>query len=170
MKMMIAVSSIFTSSLFSAMKHPLSMGFMLLMQTMISCLINGMNNYSYWFSYLLFITFIGGMLVLFIYMASIASNEKFKFSLKLLTLIMIMTPLMFMSMVDIQMTMSININENVNYNLNSKINNKEILSVMKMFNYPTMMITILTIIYLLFTMISIISITNNSEGPLRMKN
>nr|QFK69123.1 NADH dehydrogenase subunit 6 [Phymatostetha sp. D9] len=171
MKMMIIVMSMLMSTLFPTMKHPLSMGFILLMQTGLSCMMNGMNNYSYWFSYLLFITFIGGMMVLFIYMASIASNMKFKFSLKLLIMMMIMTMmLMMMNMMDTMLMNENNMNEFINYELTAKNNNKEMLSIMKMFNMPTMMITIMLIIYLLFTMISIIKITNKKEGPLRTKN
>nr|QFK69058.1 NADH dehydrogenase subunit 6 [Phymatostetha signifera] len=171
MKMMIIMMSMLMSTLFPTMKHPLSMGFILLMQTGLSCMMNGMNNYSYWFSYLLFITFIGGMMVLFIYMASIASNMTFKFSIKLMIMIMIMTMLlMTMNMVDTMLMNENNMNEFINYELMSKNNNKEMMSIMKMFNMPTMMITIMLIIYLLFTMISIIKITNKKEGPLRTKN
>nr|QFK69110.1 NADH dehydrogenase subunit 6 [Phymatostetha sp. B13] len=171
MKTMIIMMSLMMSSLFPTMKNPLSMGFTLLVQTGLSCLLNGMNNYSYWFSYLLFITYIGGMMVLFIYMASIASNMKFKFSLKLMITMMIMTMmLMMMSLTDNTLMNENNMNEFINYELMAKNNNKEMLSIMKMFNMPTMMITIMLIIYLLFTMISIIKITNKKEGPLRTKN
>nr|QFK69071.1 NADH dehydrogenase subunit 6 [Phymatostetha stalii] len=171
MKTMIIMMSLMMSSLFPTMKNPLSMGFTLLVQTGLSCLLNGMNNYSYWFSYLLFITYIGGMMVLFIYMASIASNMKFKFSIKLMIMMMIMTMmLMMVSMTDNTLMNENNMNEFINYELTAKNNNKEMLSIMKMFNMPTMMITIMLIIYLLFTMISIIKITNKKEGPLRTKN
>nr|YP_009512147.1 NADH dehydrogenase subunit 6 [Phymatostetha huangshanensis (nomen nudum)]AXI98516.1 NADH dehydrogenase subunit 6 [Phymatostetha huangshanensis (nomen nudum)] len=171
MKMMIIMMSMLMSTLFPTMKHPLSMGFILLTQTGLSCMMNGMNNYSYWFSYLLFITFIGGMMVLFIYMASIASNMKFKFSFKLLISMTIMTMmLMTMNMMDTMLMNENNMNEFINYELMAKNNNKEMLSIMKMFNMPTTMITIMLIIYLLFTMISIIKITNKKEGPLRKKN
>nr|QFK69045.1 NADH dehydrogenase subunit 6 [Phymatostetha semele] len=171
MKMMIIMVSMLMSSMFPVMKHPLSMGFILLVQTGLSCMMNGMNNYSYWFSYLLFITLIGGMMVLFIYMASIASNMKFKFSFKLMIIIiMMMMILMIVTMIDTTLTNENNMNEFNNHELMSKNMNKEMLSIMKMFNMPTMMVTIMLIIYLLFTMISIIKITNKKEGPLRTKN
>nr|ATV81529.1 NADH dehydrogenase subunit 6 [Cosmoscarta sp. TS-2017] len=170
MKMMLLSMSVMTSSMFMSMKHPLSMGFMLMIQTTISCMTNGMNTYSYWFSYILFITFIGGMMVLFIYMSSIASNEKFKFSMKLLMMIMMML-IMTMLIINIDPNMIIkNINSETLSFMNSKNNNKEIPTIMKMFNFPSMMISMMMIMYLLFTMISTVKITNIKEGPLRMKN
>nr|AZL35878.1 NADH dehydrogenase subunit 6 [Cosmoscarta exultans] len=170
MKMLVLLMSIMSSSLFMTMKHPLSMGFMLVTQTTLSCLMNGMNTYSYWFSYILFITFIGGMMVLFIYMSSIASNEKFKFSMKLMTMMMLLLMLM-MLIINIDSNMIIkSINSETLSFMNSKNNNKEISSIMKMFNLPSMIISMMMIMYLLFTMISTVKITNIKEGPLRMKN
>nr|AZL35823.1 NADH dehydrogenase subunit 6 [Cosmoscarta heros] len=170
MKMMMLSMSIMSSSLFMTMKHPLSMGFMLMIQTTLSCMLNGMNSYSYWFSYILFITFIGGMMVLFIYMSSIASNEKFKFSMKLLLMMLFMSSTM-MLMINMDPTMiTKNNNSEMLSFINSKNNNKEMSSIMKMFNMPSMMISMMMIIYLLLTMISTVKITNIKEGPLRMKN
>nr|YP_026127.1 NADH dehydrogenase subunit 6 [Philaenus spumarius]AAT39441.1 NADH dehydrogenase subunit 6 [Philaenus spumarius] len=172
MKMMIMMSSIMMSTIFSMMKHPLSMGMILLIQTLITCLMNGLNSYSMWFSYILFITFIGGMLILFIYIASIASNEKFLFSMKMMMIIIFM---MFMLLIMSMMDMTIVVNnhmiiETMSYNKSVNEMNKEINSIMKMFNMPTTMITLMTIIYLLFTMITVVKVTNMKDGPLRMKN
>nr|AWH61901.1 NADH dehydrogenase subunit 6 [Aphrophora maritima] len=173
MKMIIMLSSIILSSLFLVMKHPLSMGFLLFLQTIMTCLMNGLIINSYWFSYILFITFIGGMLVLFIYIATIASNEKFKFSNKLFftTSMMLMIMILMSTLIDFQILFNYTFNETMNYNSNMMLMaNKNIFSIMKMFNYPYMYMSILMIIYLLITMISVVKITNIKEGPLRMKN
>nr|AZL35851.1 NADH dehydrogenase subunit 6 [Ectemnonotum fruhstorferi] len=170
MKMMMLSLSMMSSSLFINMKHPLSMGFMLMIQTTLSSMLNGMYSYSYWFSYILFITFIGGMMVLFMYMSSIASNEKFKFSMKLFYMVMLMIMMMLMIMyIDPNMMYNNNMSEMNSY-LNSKNNNKEMMSMTKMFNFPSMMMSMMMITYLLFTMISTVNIINIKEGPLRMKN
>nr|YP_009104448.1 NADH dehydrogenase subunit 6 [Callitettix braconoides]AFV32151.1 NADH dehydrogenase subunit 6 [Callitettix braconoides] len=167
MKLMIIMMFMFSSTLFLMMKHPLSSGFMLLMQTMLACMMNSMNSYSYWFSYILFIIFIGGMMVLFIYIASIASNEKFKFSMKTLVL-MLMTMAIIIS---IDKNMLINfMNETLTYTKNLKVNNKEMMSITKMFNYPMMMLSMMSILYLLLTLIAVVKITDIEKGPLRMKN
>lgn len=65
------------------MHHPLAIGLALLMQTLFIALSTGLVAPSFWFSYILFLVFLGGMLVLFIYVASLASNEIFRFSTKL---------------------------------------------------------------------------------------
>jgi hypothetical protein len=59
-------------------------------------LFNQRNNIygSFWFSYILFITIIGGILVLFIYIAKLASNEIFSPSNKILITSSIMLPVL----------------------------------------------------------------------------
>nr|YP_002970719.1 NADH dehydrogenase subunit 6 [Enithares tibialis]ACJ69544.1 NADH dehydrogenase subunit 6 [Enithares tibialis] len=155
------------SMLFPWMKHPLSMGMMLILQTMTISLISGMMTNSFWFSYMLFIIILGGALVLFIYMASIASNMKFYFSFKMMLYIifMMMVSMMIWLMIDSMMINKINM-----IYTNQFMENEQILSLMKMFNTKTMLLTIMLVIYLLFTMIVITFITNIYEGPMRMKN
>lgn len=53
---------------------------MLLFYTRVVGLITGLMGGSYWFSYILVLVFLGGVLVLFLYMTSLASNEKFEFT------------------------------------------------------------------------------------------
>nr|YP_004891575.1 NADH dehydrogenase subunit 6 [Phalera flavescens]AEB71587.1 NADH dehydrogenase subunit 6 [Phalera flavescens] len=84
-KMFLSNMIIMLSIIMFFMNNPLSMGLMILMQTLLICLLSGMMIKTYWFSYILFLTFLGGLLVLFIYVSSIASNELFnmKFLLNL---------------------------------------------------------------------------------------
>nr|YP_009995425.1 NADH dehydrogenase subunit 6 [Ochthebius magnannulatus]YP_009995438.1 NADH dehydrogenase subunit 6 [Ochthebius mediterraneus]QNP09841.1 NADH dehydrogenase subunit 6 [Ochthebius magnannulatus]QNP09867.1 NADH dehydrogenase subunit 6 [Ochthebius mediterraneus] len=149
---------------FMFMIHPLSMGMTLLIQTIVISLITGMLNFNYWFSYILFIVMIGGMLVLFIYMTSIASNEKFKFNNKLMILwIMMMMMIFIMFLYSDMMLMMINcfnyiINNNSNYFMMSKFLNK-----------PSNIIMFMIIIYLFITLIAVVKITDLKSGPLRQK-
>jgi NADH-ubiquinone oxidoreductase chain 6 len=62
------------------------MGLVLLIQTLIVALLTGVLASSFWFSYILFLVFLGGMLVLFIYVTRLASNEMFSISAKSLLL------------------------------------------------------------------------------------
>lgn len=155
------------------MKHPLSIGFILLVQTLISCLINGLNLNSFWFSYILFITFVGGILVLFIYVASVASNEKFKFSFNLILIfsVLIFIFILILILIDRNIFFFINSScEILSYEFKINLDVKEIFSIIKIFNYPFFRITLITIIHLIVTIISIVKITNINEGPLRSKN
>nr|AXS65898.1 NADH dehydrogenase subunit 6 [Tenebrionoidea sp. 12 KM-2017] len=155
------------SVIFLTLSHPLSLGLMLLIQTIIISLITGNFNYNYWFSYILFLILIGGMLILFIYMTSVASNEKFKFNtmstLPLISLMsMFIIPNYFMYNFNIN---TIN-NESTTYFNNSIIN----MSMNKYINFPMNIILTFMIIYLFLSLIAVVKITNLKYGPLRQMN
>nr|YP_009002510.1 NADH dehydrogenase subunit 6 [Engaeus lyelli]CDL72549.1 NADH dehydrogenase subunit 6 [Engaeus lyelli] len=155
------------SLLFSQLTHPLSMGVVLLMQTILVCLLTGIFNPCFWFSYILFLIFLGAMLILFIYIASLASNESFKIhfllisalggalALSLTLLLMDPLPLLLSS--------------------NPTLSETTTLSSMPLSTATTNMIysphsgplTSLMILYLLLTLIVIVKIISPSGGPLR---
>nr|QID03245.1 NADH dehydrogenase subunit 6 [Formicosepsis sp. LX2018-01] len=159
-----------SSFIFLKMKHPLAMGLMLLIQTLLICLTTGMMAQSYWFSYILFLIFIGGMLVLFIYMTSLASNEMFSFSNKMMITIMISFSIIMMMLLFVdKMNWSnwlMNNNMQSLSNLNSFISENS-LNLNKLYNYPTNLLTIILMNYLLITLIAVVKITKLFYGPLR---
>nr|ATF28653.1 NADH dehydrogenase subunit 6 [Pomponia linearis] len=145
---------------FMFMKHPLSMGSMLLLQTIFSSLTCSLNLSSHFMSYILFLIFIGGMLVLFMYMSSIASNEKFMFSMKLLLMNSIMTLLLMM--VNFENFNSKMFNTLINSNIehyNNMLN--------KLYIMPSGIVTLMIIIYLLLTLIIVSNMIKMKNMPLR---
>nr|AEV56631.1 NADH dehydrogenase subunit 6 [Stenopirates sp. NKU01] len=147
------------------LKHPMSMGLNLIIQTLnISMLMYMTSNLS-WYSFMLFIMLLGGLMILFMYITSISSNEMFKFSfnMKLIMIKFILNLMMFNYMLNINPINMLNMNF---YML--KFNNTMLM--MKLFNFNSLMLTIFLFMYLLMTMIFIIYITNIFEGPMRMKN
>nr|YP_010022846.1 NADH dehydrogenase subunit 6 [Sarcophaga shnitnikovi]QOP39694.1 NADH dehydrogenase subunit 6 [Sarcophaga shnitnikovi] len=155
--------------IFFYMKHPLAMGLTLLIQTTLICLSSGLMTKTFWFSYILFLVFLGGMLVLFIYVTSLASNEMFTFSIKL----MIMAITMFMLSIFILIIVDKNIltqytNTEIKsiFDMNSYIMENS-MSLMKLYNYPTNLLTIVLMNYLLITLIAVVKITKLFKGPLR---
>nr|ALO70623.1 NADH deshydrogenase subunit 6 [Halyzia sedecimguttata] len=155
-----------TSSIMMFMKHPISLGFTILIHTILTCLMMGLMSMNYWFSYILILIMIGGLLVLFIYMTSIASNEKFKFNNIILLMIIIIMMISFMmlqksSMFMINMNLNNELLENFNYNEKFKMN------MTKFLNFPNSNLFLLIIFYLLVTMIAIVKITKLNFGPLR---
>ena len=143
---------------------------MLLIQTFFICLLTGFITKTFWFSYVLFLIFLGGILVLFIYVTSLASNEIFNFSLNLfisgvLTFRVIYSFLFFIDK-------NLIINYLINYENEILIEIKSLLIensliLNKLYNFPVNLITILLIIYLFLTLIAVVKITNVFEGPLR---
>nr|QNP10042.1 NADH dehydrogenase subunit 6 [Ochthebius delgadoi] len=164
MMIMMLMCNIILSISFLFMMHPLSMGVMLLLQTILISLITGMMNFNYWFSYILFLIMIGGMLVLFIYMTSIASNEKFKFNMKLMMLMMFFIILLLL------MILMMNKNFMMMNNFSNYIySNQNYLMMSKFYNWPSNIIMFMMIIYLFITLIAIVKITDFKSGPLRQK-
>nr|QVM79319.1 NADH dehydrogenase subunit 6 [Agapanthia daurica] len=159
--------SLLISFIFIFLSHPLSLGLGLLIQTIVISLITGLLTFNYWYSYILFLIMIGGMLVLFIYMTSVASNEKFTYSKKMfllsLSFIFFTSPgFIFDSYYINEMTK--------NYDLICQDEEMEfILSLSKFVNWPFNMIFFMMIIYLLITLIMVVKITNIEYGPLRQK-
>nr|YP_010838225.1 NADH dehydrogenase subunit 6 [Sternocampsus coriaceus]WGF20852.1 NADH dehydrogenase subunit 6 [Sternocampsus coriaceus] len=167
MILLLMALTLITSLTFIALNHPLSMGLTLLIQTTLIALITGMLSHNFWFSYILFMIMIGGMLVLFIYMTSVASNEKFHYSPKLLIIILLMMTFSILlnipdSFLNYQNSMNID-QTSMNFPLTFNM------SLSKFLNYPSNMIMIMMIIYLLITLIAVVKITNIQYGPLRQK-
>uniref|UniRef100_A0AB39A6S4 NADH-ubiquinone oxidoreductase chain 6 n=1 Tax=Harnischia turgidula TaxID=3231396 RepID=A0AB39A6S4_9DIPT len=161
---------------FSLMNHPLSMGIMLMIQTLLIALFTGTLTKSFWFSYSLFLIFLGGMLILFMYMTSIASNEMFKFSVNMKMMSMMFFILFscffFIFIFDFKMLFFNKIFNIDNANLMEMKNlfTENSLTLNKLYNFPMNIITILLINYLFLTLIATVKITNIFEGPLRPKN
>nr|AQP26366.1 NADH dehydrogenase subunit 6 [Hospitalitermes sp. D TB-2017] len=149
-----------TSLMFTQMKHPMAMGLMLLMQTIMVCLISGTMYKSFWFSYILFMIMIGGMLVLFMYMTSLASNEMFSPSNK-----MLMTALITMPILTYTMPTPTN---NKEMNTHSMMTENEITTTTTvMYNQMMGVMTTMLVVYMLLTLIVVVNIINVSKGPLR---
>nr|YP_010329769.1 NADH dehydrogenase subunit 6 [Cleora fraterna]UNP54491.1 NADH dehydrogenase subunit 6 [Cleora fraterna] len=173
-KMFLSSSMLMLSIMMMFLNHPLSIGLMILMQTLLLCLLSGMLIKTYWFSYILFLTFLGGLLVLFIYVSSIASNEMFnltmnmKFMLMMLMIIIMLTQIYFFISKNINwLNLSNNITDNDNLLKMMFFNNENKINLNKLYNNHTYMIMIMLVIYLFISLVAIVKITNIFYGPLR---
>nr|YP_009310602.1 NADH dehydrogenase subunit 6 [Phlaeoba infumata]AOT80812.1 NADH dehydrogenase subunit 6 [Phlaeoba infumata] len=168
-KMMIMALSNMMNINFIKLNHPMSMMMFIIFQTFLIGLLTGTMMETFWLSYILFLTFLGGMMVLFIYITSIASNEMFKPK----SIIMIMSFILFMIMTIIFMiinkTMFMDIIKNTEtMNINNYINYQEMTtSLEKLYNLPTSIITMMMMIYLFLALVAVVKITNINQGPIR---
>nr|YP_010481471.1 NADH dehydrogenase subunit 6 [Apatura iris]QVX31427.1 NADH dehydrogenase subunit 6 [Apatura iris] len=171
-KMFLSLLLISISIFMLFLNHPFSMGLMILIQTLILALLSSMLINTYWFSYILFLIFLGGLLVLFIYVSSIASNELFKISifmkLKFLLMLYLMMMLSSFIMKNNLYWMNFFFNDEMNY-FNSFLffNNEFNINLSKLYNEQTYLLTLIMIIYLFITLIAVVKITNIFFGPLR---
>nr|YP_009538049.1 NADH dehydrogenase subunit 6 [Limenitis populi]AYN60792.1 NADH dehydrogenase subunit 6 [Limenitis populi] len=174
MKMLLSILLISISILLYFINHPLAMGLLILIQTLFTCLISGMLINTYWFSYILFLIFLGGLLVLFIYVSSVASNELFKihffskFSVIYIFIIFILSILFNNNLT--WMNFSFN-DEMINFsNQTLFFNNEYNFSLSKLYNKQNYLMMMMLIIYLFITLVAIVKITNIFFGPLRSFN
>nr|YP_010137769.1 NADH dehydrogenase subunit 6 [Varuna litterata]AUR43977.1 NADH dehydrogenase subunit 6 [Varuna litterata] len=160
---------LFFSFLFTQLSHPLAMGLMLFIQTVIISISVGIYNFSFWFSYILFLVFLGGMLVLFIYVASLASNEPFYFSLTSLIFFSFSIFLMIILLLTLDpLLMSPN---SLSTPFSSyKFNMSTPIIINWIYNKPSMMFTIFIVSYLLLMLIVVVKVVNLFKGPLRLSS
>nr|YP_009271882.1 NADH dehydrogenase subunit 6 [Xylotrechus grayii]AIW58316.1 NADH dehydrogenase subunit 6 [Xylotrechus grayii] len=161
----IMILMLFFTIMFLFLNHPLSFGMILLIQTLLITIESGMMNLNFWYSYILFLVMVGGMLILFMYMTSVASNEKFKFSIKMMPFL---TTMMMLLLINTMLDPMISEKKKINYELiNNYYMNK--MSLSKYMNFPNSMLMILIICYLLLSLIMVVKITKIQYGPLRQK-
>nr|QZZ18341.1 NADH dehydrogenase subunit 6 [Shaddai sp. SL-2021a] len=146
-----------SSMLMLYMNNPMSMGLLLLVQTMLMVMLFNKMMMTSWFMMITFLMMIGGLMILVMYMSSISSNEKFYIKLNLILL------MLFMAVIMDEMFSECMTNETES--LSSLINDD--LSMTKMYNMKSMMITMMLVMYLLLTMISVSNIVKHHAGPLR---
>nr|YP_010598405.1 NADH dehydrogenase subunit 6 [Citharomantis falcata]UIX55349.1 NADH dehydrogenase subunit 6 [Citharomantis falcata] len=159
--------SLSLSMIFLFLDHPLSMGLILFLQAITMCLISGFMSLSFWFSYILLLIYLGGMLVLFMYVTSLASNEMFIYSNKMLMMIMSL-PIILFSIYHLYIYYPMNLHENMENSLILNFMSNNFL--LKMYNQPNNMMTILIASYLFLTLIAVVKIINIDKGPLRKMN
>lgn len=155
--------------LFLNLNNPLIIRLILILQTILLNLIIGKIYFTFWFSYIIFLIFIGGLFILFIYILSIIYNNLiFIKKLKYLSFIRIF--------IFIIIALSIFFNNFFffNYdliNIDTQITLKEnYLNIIKFFNFPNNIINLIIIIYLFILIIIVVKITNFLKGPIRSTN
>lgn len=161
MKIIITLIIILSFNFFF-IKHPLSIGLILFFQTILSCLICRFYLSSYLFSYILFLIFIGGILILFIYISRIASNEKFFFSFKLIIL-----DFLFLILINIFDIIDLKI-LNIKNNIIIYINHDRFI-IIKLYIIPSGIIILILTIFLLFVLIVVINILTINISTLRRR-
>nr|YP_009406950.1 NADH dehydrogenase subunit 6 [Typhlatya galapagensis]ASA39473.1 NADH dehydrogenase subunit 6 [Typhlatya galapagensis] len=156
------------SVIFTKITHPLAMGTTLLIQTVIIAVLVSFSLKTTWFSYILFLIFLGAMLVLFIYVASLAPNEPFSISKMLLKVMFIGT---LISILFIFMDPTINpIYTLIETSSLAPMQNIKMTSniLSTMYNNMTMKMTLFLILYLLLTLVVVVKIMTTHFGPLRL--
>nr|AFU50151.1 NADH dehydrogenase subunit 6 [Arescus labiatus] len=160
MKILLMSSSL--TLMMMTISHPVTMSIIIIMQTIMISMIMGMSLLNFWFSYILFLIMIGGMLIMFMYMTNVASNLKFKLS-----------KILFMFLITITISSIILSNTDMNYWFKFSVTNNSLipnLLMTKYYNLPSNLMLMMMMAYLMITLIMTVKITNTKSGPLRQKN
>nr|AXS66538.1 NADH dehydrogenase subunit 6 [Curculionoidea sp. 21 KM-2017] len=157
------------SIMFIFMNHPMSLGSILLIQTVLISLLSGLIFNNFWFSYILFLVMIGGMMILFIYMTSIASNEKFNLPKNTMILFFSCMILMlcFMTIIQDNLSLSMILYKSTKW-MNMSLMNY-IFNLNKFYNLPNIQIFIIMVSYLLITLIVTMKIIGKPSKTLRQQ-
>nr|YP_009502511.1 NADH dehydrogenase subunit 6 [Alasmidonta varicosa]AWV82784.1 NADH dehydrogenase subunit 6 [Alasmidonta varicosa]UZC55601.1 NADH dehydrogenase subunit 6 [Alasmidonta varicosa] len=138
--------------------HPLPLGIMVLLLAFLNCTI--IATISPWYSYMLFFIFIGGMLVMFAYIASLSPNMTFSVNNPLMPIALTIFCLLNFK------TLSLTSNYSANTNIDSGVKSTtQILSFLYMQNGITCVIILACM--LLFALVASVKICKPKSGALR---
>lgn len=84
--MFLTFNVLLISTIFIRITHPLTLGLILVIQTILIASYIGLMSQTFWFSYILFLVIVGGILILFIYVISITYNKIFNLKPNLIKL------------------------------------------------------------------------------------
>lgn len=144
--------------LFIISSHPITLLVITILQTFIISYTTWSKTSNSWLPLILFLIFIGGLIVLFIYIVRLASNETFNIVLennKITTL--------FIATVIIAVIWS----WTKNYNTLAQINFNFLNQFNKIYSSTPRYIIMFVIFYLLLTLIVAVKISNLKEAPVK---
>nr|YP_010579426.1 NADH dehydrogenase subunit 6 [Leptestheria dahalacensis]UNY33482.1 NADH dehydrogenase subunit 6 [Leptestheria dahalacensis] len=146
---------------FASLTHPLAMAFNLFLQTLLFCVLIGSFHSSYWLSYLLFLVFLGGLLIIFAYVSTLASNEKFFFTFSsafFLFASFFLCWSLYMPVLKSELATSGNLFESTSFLIESQVAD--------LYSFTSSALIYL-VIYLLLCLLIVVRISRLEEGPLR---
>ena len=146
----------------------MSIGLILLIQTFIVSLFRGLILFTFWFSYILVLIFLGAILILFIYISSLAPNQEFKVSSSIFFIVFVLLILSFASLVIDPLLLQTAYSKIDSFS-KALISHTPSWSLSIIYNRHTSLITCLIILYLLLTLIVVVKVVHPFFGPLRLK-
>jgi NADH-ubiquinone oxidoreductase chain 6 len=143
-----------TRAMITLVTNPITMVIIIVVQSLLICLILFMNMSVSWYSYILFLIFIGGLIVLFIYICRIASNEIFSRGTRNIKLMLLITIVILLSIFSPRIEINI-------------LNVGKVWIIYKIIESINIILIVLAIFFLLFTLIVVVKISNLKLGPIR---
>nr|WPS67087.1 NADH dehydrogenase subunit 6 [Systasis sp. 1 HHL-2023a] len=182
-QMIIMMYSIFITMSFNSIPaqykkiHPILMSLILLLMTIFMSISMSMFLSSHWFSYIMFLIMVGGLMILFMYFTSFSNNMKTSFYKKFLSniitklLLLIWFMFLIMSKKDFIQWYNLNI-ENMNLMSMNSMNFilNDFYQIMYMYNFMKNFPSIICMLYLLITLTFIVKMCIYKKLSLRKLN
>nr|ANE20371.1 NADH dehydrogenase subunit 6 [Aphis glycines] len=158
----ILLTNLIMAIMLTMMKSPLSSNLIILIQTLVLTLMINMINKTAWISFMIFILYIGGLMIIFLYISSIAFNEfninknykNMLFKLMLLTMFIFYFKLYF---------------NMENFYYENKFFFEDNFNLLNMFMMPNNLMIYFIMLILFFMLILIIWMLKINKGPIRQK-
>nr|AXI98737.1 NADH dehydrogenase subunit 6 [Pseudoniphargus sp. 1-Basque] len=164
MTFLLSYLSIFSSLMFMSMKSPLLLSITIILQTILISIIMTTFALSSWFSFMLLMVYLTGMMVIFIYVSSLASNDLFTMNKSQFIVLLILTTPVLLVMFKSSLPFLTTTNSMPMDYVSSSA-----MKTIKMYSKPLYLMTVFLIIYILLAMIMVVKNTSFSSGPLRSK-
>nr|YP_010571646.1 NADH dehydrogenase subunit 6 [Aphis coreopsidis]UZH32906.1 NADH dehydrogenase subunit 6 [Aphis coreopsidis] len=158
----ILLTNLIMAILLTMMKSPISSNLIILFQTIMLTLMINMINKTSWISFMIFILYIGGLMIIFSYISSIAFNEfniNKNYKNMMLKLILLT---MFMWYMKLYFSME-------NFNFENKFMFEDNFNLLNMFMMPNNLMIYFIMMILFFMLILIIWMLKINKGPIRQK-
>nr|YP_009400253.1 NADH dehydrogenase subunit 6 [Nurudea ibofushi]ARW70253.1 NADH dehydrogenase subunit 6 [Nurudea ibofushi] len=146
----------------TTIKSPLKSNLMILFQSITLTMMINLINKTSWISFMIFILYIGGLMIIFLYISSIAFNEINNNKKKTYLIKIILLTFLFTYWLNSSMLL-----ENFKFNNNYLFEDNFYL--MNMFNYPNNLMIYFIMLILFIMLIMIIWMLKFNKGPIRQK-
>nr|AKM69962.1 NADH dehydrogenase subunit 6 [Tuberolachnus salignus] len=159
----ILFTNLIMAIMLTMMKSPISSNLIILIQTITLTMMINLINKTAWISFMIFILYIGGLMIIFLYISSIAFNElniNKNYKNMMFKMILIFFMLKYFK---ISLTM-----ENMNYE--NKFMYEDNFYLINMFIMPNNLMIYMIMFILFFMLILIIWMLKINKGPIRQKN
>lgn len=152
--------------IFRLIKAPLFLMISLFLKVLLICITIGLISQTFWFSYILFLIFIGGILILLIYLISLISNDKLNLK-RIKTLNLVFFLFIVLLLIFFKSPFFTNSLDLHNFSFLKHIFQENSLNLNKLYSFPTNIINILLINFLFFILVITLKIIDFFYGPFR---
>nr|YP_009711862.1 NADH dehydrogenase subunit 6 [Daphnia laevis]QGA47439.1 NADH dehydrogenase subunit 6 [Daphnia laevis] len=166
MQMMLLTFSTLMVFVFPSVNHPLLMGLIILLLTIMLAMTLGVMSMSTWLSYILIMILLGGLLVIFVYISLLAPNETQKPSSIFKTLTKMTTFILIISFMSSSLSLWVSKSKSFISNLYFNSENMEWMYLLYSSDLGGM--TIFLVAYLFLTLIVVVFISKTESTSLRV--